>query len=256
MLVTAAAWAGGDVRDLPPRILAMGGAGSALGIGGMPMINPALLPEYGTGGEVYWMPQRFGFSELGSVAAGWAQNISESSASLSVQRFGYEMYNEHSVDASLASSIGAGLALGVRGTLHAVSIARYGSSYAAGLDIGAQIRLSESCSIGAVVWNAIQSAFAEGERLPVSVRVGAGWHSGGLQLLADAESCTRSAPTLRLGVEYGFEETVFLRLGAMTVPAMFTGGCGFAYRGYILSYAVSVHPDLGWTHMAGIGFRP
>jgi len=248
--------AGGDVRDLPPRAAAMGGSGCALGGALLPVLNPASALGCGSGGAVYWTPQRFGFTELGSVNAGWSQQFHSFSASAQLQRFGYDVYNEHRLDVSAAAQYDSCISIGVRMSLHAVSIARYGNGLAAGVDIGTRVLLTEHLYAGALAEQVLQQGFTDSERLPLVLRLGAGWERDGLQLAMDIEARMRSAPCLRVGAEYAVHRAVCLRLGMSHDPHTVTAGCGFHLAGFSIDYAVAVHPDLGWTHTAGIGFQP
>lgn len=248
--------AGGDVRDLPPRAAAMGGAGCALGGAGFVLLNPAALTADGSGGSVYWTPQRFGLTELGSVNAGWQHTLSSWAAGAQLQRFGYAMYSEHRLDVSASVMVDSSIALGVRTSLHHVSIARYGNAMGTGVDIGIRIALGGGITLGATADNALQLPFTAAERLPQALRLGVGWQSGGLILALDAESRMRSALCLRFGGEYALHDAVRFRIGMAHDPQIVTVGCGLRLAGIDVEYAVQVHPDLGWTHTAGIGFQP
>lgn len=59
----------------------------------------------------------------------------------------------------------------------------------------------------------------------------------------EREECTR----LRMGVEYGFDASWFLRAGLATQPLLLTFGAGGRWKNYSADLAVGVHSALGIT---------
>ncbi|MBN1447259.1 MAG: hypothetical protein JXA28_04955 [Bacteroidetes bacterium] len=248
--------AGGDLREPPPRSRALGGAGCALPSAGLTLLNPALLASEPAGGLAFWTPARFGMRELGAMAAEWRQPLSWCAAGIAFQRFGFEAYNEHRMDVSLAREIVDGCALGIRGVTHSVHIQRYGNAIAVGLDAGIHAALGETWHAGAVVRHLAATSFAEGESLPFVLTVGAAWITERVRLLCDIEKEARYPVTVRAGIEFLPMDLLALRVGAVNAPASFAAGMGVLLTSVEAQYAVSIHPDLGWTHSLGIGFRP
>jgi hypothetical protein len=247
--------AGGDLRPRAPRSAAMAGAGCALP--GGHLLNPALLATVSSAAAaLQWTPARFGLTELGDASAAWAQPIGIVTARLSVQHSGFEAYRELRTEAAAALPAAPRLSLGAAASMQHVAMARYGGTAAWGVDIAALLEFVPGLYCGAVAENALQLPFADDERLPVRLRMGMGWDAGALRLAADLEKESRHALTVRMGVEYAFEDCLFLRAGVGSAPGEAAGGFGLRTGGWDIGYAVAVHPDLGWTHTAGIGFRP
>ncbi len=248
--------AGGDLREPPPQSAGMAGSGCALPGIGLTALNPALITWEKTGGAVYWTPSRFGMTELGAMAIEWNQGFSGFTAGAALQRFGYDVYSEHRLDVSAGMRVGGGLALGIRGVLHTVHIERYGSTAAAGLDAGLLFSPAERWHAGASVRHIAGGAFADGEELPLQMRLGVAWSVSNLRLACDLEKDARYPLTVRTGVEFRPAKVLALRIGAVNTPATFTAGAGLLLSSVQAQYAVSVHPELGWTHSIGIGFQP
>lgn len=248
--------AGGDLREPPAQSAGMGGSGCALPGIGLASLNPALIAFEATGGAVYWTPSRFGMTELGTMGGEWNHRISGINAGVALRRFGYEVYSEHRLDVSAGTQLGGGLALGIRGALHTVHIERYGSAAAMGLDAGLLFSPADGWHAGASIHNLAASAFAQGESLPLNMRIGVAWVTERLRLACDLEKDARYPLTLRAGVEFRPVNMLALRIGVVNVPSSFTTGIGLLLSSVQAHYAVSVHPDLGWTHFIGIGFQP
>lgn len=248
--------AGGDLREPPPRSAALGGGGCGLPGAGLTALNPALITSETTGGAVWWTPSRFGMTELGAIAAEWNQGFSGFSAGTALQRFGYDVYSEHRLDVSAGAQLGGGLALGIRGALNTVHIRRYGSAAAMAVDAGLHFSPASQWHAGAVIRNLAAGRFADGESLPLQMRIGAAWTGERLHLTCDLEKDARYPLTVRAGVEFRPVPLLALRIGAVNTPALFTAGAGLLLSSMQMQYAVRVHPDLGWTHSIGIGFQP
>ena len=248
--------AGGDLREPPPRSAGMGGSGCALPGAGFASLNPALITFEATGGAVWWTPSRFGVTELGAIAAEWNQGFSGISAGAALQRFGYDVYSEHRFDVSAGAWLGSGLALGMRGSLNTVHILRYGNAVAMSVDAGLHFSPASHWHAAAVIRNLAAEAFADDESIPLQMRIGAAWTDERLLLACDLEKDARYPLTVRAGVEFRPVPLLALRVGAVNTPALFTAGAGLLLSSVQAQYAVSVHPDLGWTHSIGIGFQP
>jgi hypothetical protein len=232
----------------------MAGTGSALS--GNVGLNAALLSGSGNGAELWWTPSRFGFSELGLARASYVQPFSACTIGAAVQRFGFEQYSEHRVELSAGTRVHDALRIGLVGNATLLHMARYGSAAAWGIDGGAVMDLTPALHVSAVARNILQLPFADGERLPVGLCLGIAWEEGALRIAADVEKESRFPLATRIGVEYAFEDVLFLRIGSGSAPSESAAGFGLRWQQFELSYAATVHPDLGWTHCAGIGFRP
>lgn len=231
-------------------------AGSGAALEGNILCNPALLAGMPSGGLLHWTPSRFGLTELGDASAAWVQPFEGATGRFALQHTGFDAYRELRAEAAAGLRAGPRLRIGVAAAATHVSMLRYGAGLAWGADVGIALRLAPGLCCAAVAENALQRSFAEDERLPLRLRMGLAWESGGLRVAADIEKEIRCALSSRLGVEYAFEDRLFLRAGVGTAPGEGTGGFGLRTGGWEIGYAVAVHPDLGWTHTAGIGFQP
>ncbi|MCB2205960.1 hypothetical protein KQI65_14560 [bacterium] len=245
---------GGDVFPQTPRTAAMAGSGCALQ--GNHTLNPALLTAALTSLEAHWVPARFGLPELGSAGCAYTRRWTASGMRAALQHFGFQAYRE------MQLSVGGGIALGEKlaggSTIRYthVSMLRYGSGYAVGIDIGVRMKLSEQLSCGAVAENVAQLPFAKEERLPITMKLGTALEQGAFRVACDFVKQSRFPAVFVLGVEYRLLDILSLRAGASTIPGIASGGAGVQWGQWEIGYAVSAHPDLGWTHTAGIGFRP
>jgi hypothetical protein len=116
--------------------------------------------------------------------------------------------------------------------------------------------LGKAWHAGAVVRHLVATSFTEGESLPFVLAVGAAWTTERLRVVCDLEKDARYPVTVRAGIEFLPMDPLALRIGAVNAPASFAAGMGVLLASVEAQYAVSIHPDLGWTHSLGIGFRP
>ncbi len=54
------------------------------------------------------------------------------------------------------------------------------------------------------------------------------------------------------GINYDITENLSLRIGFANEPSKFSGGIGIHISIFSIDYAFFTHPDLGFTHQAGL----
>ena len=251
---SAVARTGGDVPPMHARSMAMAAAGCALEGNGL--LNPALVEGMPRELGVTWLPSRFGMTELGGGTAHGVFPFAGVTTAAAVAYSGYEHWRELQLSLSCAVTAGEHLRLGLRGNAFAVVLSHYGTLTAFSADAAVQVQVAPALACAAVAEHVLQLPFADGERLPVLLRMGLAWESGGLRLVADLEKEARYPVAFRYGGEYEVVSGLLLRVGAGSVPSTASAGVALRWGAWECSYACSAHPDLGWTHLAGIGFQP
>ena len=248
---------GGEVRERGTRAAAMGGAGVAVTeIAEGALRNPAMLIGAAGGGLLCWTPGRFGMSELGSVAAAWAQPFEGWTAAIDAQRYGFELYAEHRAGASAAIQLGDRLSAGLRLSVLHLGIKGYGSAALPVLDAGVGFSLSGELQVAAAAYAVNMPSPTEDERLPVQLVTGIAWRHEGLLLAVDLEKESRLDLGLRGGAEYRLLDVLALRCGISTLSRQWTAGFAVERGSFRVSYALALHSELGTTHSVGIGFQP
>jgi hypothetical protein len=234
----------------------MGGCATALGGGAAALYNPAMLLEEANGGAVFWSPARFGLTELGSAAGSWVQSLGGWTASLSLQRFGFDLYAEHRIGCAAAVTLARGVSAGLRLSALHMQAARYGSTVVPLVDAGVRCSLGEGLSAAATGFTLNMPSIDDEERLPSGLSLGIAWQDEQFCVAFDAEKEARTGINLRLGAEYRVYGLLSLRCGAATLTREWTAGIGVHRASLHFAYAIAVHSELGATHTVGIGFEP
>ena len=196
----------------------------------------------------------FGFEGLNTVAfAVTTPFSSDLSGGFSVSRFGDKFYNE------LSMGIGAGhrinrvsLGMKVNYLQTAISIPSFAASHKAFVaELGGIVRLTSALSMGAHIYNLLQSSYSGDSRLRVPTVLKAGFQYSPAEAVtfsAEMNKNTDQPVSFRAGLEYQFLKKIYLRTGIATRPANHYFGTGFSASKFRIDYAVNTHPQLGWSH--------
>ncbi|CAG5007415.1 hypothetical protein DYBT9275_04040 [Dyadobacter sp. CECT 9275] len=196
----------------------------------------------------------FGFEGLNTVAFAITSPLSSDlSGGFSVLRFGDKFYNE------FAMAIGAGhrinqvsLGMKVNYLQTAVNISSLSTSHrAAVMELGGIVKVTPALSVGAHMYNLLQSSYSGDlhARVPTVLKAGFQYSSGEtVTFSAEMNKHTDQPVAFRAGLEYRFLKQLYLRTGISTRPVMHYFGTGFSTLKFRIDYAVSTHPQLGWSH--------
>ena len=240
------------------RVAGLGGARTALrGDEWAPYGNPACLPSNGeVRMAVEYLPGTFGLSELkrGGVCVGGLSPAGPAAVSLSV--FGFSLYREITLGLAMSRQVGDLAVVGVGAKLYSLTIDRYGSGLALGIDLGLLVRAGPGLSYGCAIQNLNSPCVGKDkEALPRSLSMGicvqpvrAGF------LIASADKDVHHPVELALGAEYCIEEILTIRIGTSHEPSTISAGLGIQRSSLCIDYAFTVHPDLGGTHCISLSF--
>ena len=200
--------------------------------------------------------QPFGLGELSYGAAAIAFPTAIGVVGMSGSRYGFDLYREVSAGISFARNI-AGAGLGVNVTYYAVTIRNYGSSGSVGIDLGVHLPVLPRLSSGIAIKNINAPAIGSAnEKLPQMFSAGFAFApSPPVTIAVDYQKETGFDASPKLGFEYRPVASVALRGGMSGEPSQSSCGIGFRYSAMELDYALSRHPDLGWSHQASMTLR-
>jgi hypothetical protein len=258
MVFSSVSLAGFDGLPSGPRIGGMGGTCTAVtGDIWAAVHNPALLNRAkGWDGSVTCMPGQFGLDELTHVAAGLMTGVGPGGAAISLRSFGFELYRELTVTASVGCPFGpVGAGISVR--YYSVAISSYGSASTLGLDAGCTIELINGLTWGCALMNLNSPTIGSSrEPVPRSFSSGVAMELFPYGLIAidysKEESCV---PTLSVGLEYAVLGEWKLRCGLSDVPGLLAAGVGVRLDALSFDYAASFHQELGLTHALSLSLK-
>ncbi|MBK8504547.1 MAG: hypothetical protein IPL46_21460 [Saprospiraceae bacterium] len=170
---------------------------------------------------------------------------------------GYENYNEQLFAIAYARKLIDQLAIGVRFDLVQARIPTYGKTSTATAEFGIQSEISQSVILGAHLYNPFQIEWLENETLPTIFLLGLAysptpkiWISGEVEKVSDFKE------NIKWGIQYSFLEELAIRIGFNTNPALVSFGFGYSLTsGFSFDAGSSVHQELGFSPLGGIGYR-
>ena len=173
-----------------------------------------------------------------------------------VNHFGNELYQEQSLLLSYSHSIRQKFSWGINLHYMKLQIAKYGSDFSYGIDLGFLTKISQRVNWGFCATNINRATFKNGsEYLPQTF-------ASGVSILPlhdfiinfDIFKDTDFPLELRMGIEYLLFQRIAFRAGFSDEPSQFCFGFGLLFSYFTLDYAVTSHIDLGLTHYFSMQF--
>lgn len=203
--------------------------------------NSYYLKELSTATGVYQRPQK------------WVD------LSLLVNYFGYDEYNELQCGVNVSKLLNSEISLGIRLRYNRLNSIGYQTNYHSILgDIGIQYRPVDNLSIGLLLANPFSTSINSEEnsfRYPVTLALGMELHlSSNTNLLVEIQKSEKHQFCLKAAIEYYLIETIALRVGFITSPALPTFGIGYRLNSWRFDIAGSYHSLLGFSSSIGLQF--
>ncbi len=259
LLFSNVAFAAFELRTPSPRYNIFGGGFSAVtGDVWCFASNPAGLASISSRAvAVAYSPQLLGVKELASSSGCVVLPIQNfGTLSAGVRSFGFELYRELTSTVSFAKTFDE-FSLGFNINYYTLTIQRYQSDGAIGIDLGAQISPVEHLSFGFDITNINAPTIAKKEeRLPQVFSLGIGYMPAQSVLLtAGLEKDVRFDVAATIGIEYIPIDELVLRCGVQNAPSLFNGGFGIVLGDYSVDYTATSHSVLGITHYLSLAMR-
>lgn len=196
----------------------------------------------------------YGFDGINTLGFGAVAPFSENlGGGMAIQRFGDKVFNQTSVGIGAGHLIGRfrlGLKMNYLQTaIHSDVVTL--SKKAVAFELGGIVMLSSKLFLGAHMFNLTQSRYTGHDREPVDTSLKTGLFykpSAKLRLSGELEKISAYPISFRAGIEYEIIKKVVLRTGIATQPQTSHFGFGFQGTKLQIDYAVSTHPQLGWSH--------
>jgi hypothetical protein len=221
-------------------------------------MNPAGLPGVRARTiAVSVSPAPLGLAELRRAAFAYVEPFGVFTASVAGIRYGYDLYREITLGASVGLDCGRGVRAGGSVTLNSLSIAGYAHGSCAGIDAGVLWEIAPVLQLGATAlnWNA-PSPGRSHEEIPRSVQAGIAYRPAtGFLLACDVAEESRFPAGLMLGAELIVADVLSLRAGISTDPSACSAGLGLLLLPVDFEYAFTRHQELGSSHRFGLSVR-
>lgn len=176
----------------------------------------------------------------------------------SARWFGGELYNEQIIAATIAGKLSRDFSFGLQPALARVDIkdgvSSYGSAIAFSVNAGFRITMYDRWAFAAAVKNPFESRIGNSEEyMHRQMDAGIAYEPAAGLVTAFALSRDFRGTRVRVGGALPLGPlTVYA--GAMSGPAVFTGGFSAVVEGVKASYSVQTHPELSLSHAIGVTY--
>ena len=217
--------------------------------------NPAGLAQFNWRElGIYYSPAPFGFRELANAFTAYSEPLGFGSAAIGVMSYGYDLYREIKIIPCFSLRYFNKLFAGISVTYHHVSIMGYGSKSVYYVNAGILIYLTNNLRTAFSLCNINRASFTSNDDpIPVVLKTGLSYDViNNFSLNTALEKDVRYNLSFMSGINYDVTDNFSLRVGFANEPSKFSGGIGIHISGFSFDYAFFTHPDLGFTHQAGI----
>lgn len=239
--------------------MAMGGTGVVLpGLAGS-LWNPAAVafidePEVTISGKMPYTNTDFTTAGLDG-GAGITENWNLAG---SARWFGSDLYNEQILAATLAGNLSSDFAFGIQPVISRVNIkdgiSSYGSSMAFSVNTGFRVSIYDRWAFAASMKNPFESRIGNSEEY-MHRQMDAGISYEPLEGMVTAFTLSRDFRGTRVRVGGALPlGPLTVYAGAISSPAVFTGGFSAEVQGVEASYSVQTHPELNPSHAIGVTY--
>ncbi|GJM31972.1 MAG: hypothetical protein DHS20C18_09730 [Saprospiraceae bacterium] len=199
---------------------------------------------------------RFFLNEIKSLSAGAALPTGVGTFGLSLNYYGFELYNEQRIGLAYARKLMDRLSIGAQFVWLNTNIPEYGNQSTFTFELGLQAKLSKRLSLGFHTFNPARAKLVGEERLPTLLALGLQYQpSDKLYLLAEVEKDLDYTVRTRFGAEYQLVEQLWLRLGIATQPVEYSFGLGYTLKsGFRLDASARYHQVLGFSPGIGLTY--
>ncbi|PIE52902.1 hypothetical protein CSA37_04470 [Candidatus Fermentibacteria bacterium] len=176
----------------------------------------------------------------------------------SLRYFGGDLYSEQMLAVTAAGKLTRDLSFGIQPVISMVGIedgvSSYGSAMAFSVNAGFRVEMYERWAFAASVKNPFESRIGDSEEhMHRQMDAGVAYEPTAGMVTAFALSRDFRGTRVRVGGALPLGSlTVYA--GALSGPAVFTGGLSAEVKGIDFSYAAQTHPELSLSHAFGVNY--
>lgn len=201
--------------------------------------------------------QRQNLSELNEYNLSGVYNSKAGAFRVRAIYSGYSIYKEGITSFGFSKKLSGPISFGAEINSSYTSIESYSTKLNINASIGALILLSDNLNYGVLIspTNYFTNTSAYNKQQSALLSTGFSYHEKDLILNLDfVKQESLNLPSIRLGFEYTFYNTLFLRLGTSIKPYNLTGGFGFKQGNITFDFGYSSHEYLQNTYGLGISY--
>ena len=220
--------------------------------------NPAGLAKLINPVTGLYIENRFLIKELFFNVGSFALPVKNGGFGIALSHLRLGQYTNTFAGLAYGRQFGERISAGVRFDCYHISFGKeYESGTAVSFDAGIQWEISESVSLACNVFNPVRVKLLElsEEQLPSIIRTGISFKPvTELVLLTEIEKSSASDLSIAFGMEYAFDNKLFIRAGFGINSSKFSFGFGYVYAQFSVDVAASWHQALGFTPQASLAY--
>ena len=253
MMMPGNCYSGNENRSFGTRSFGCGQAGSLFTDVWSASNNPGALGFLSRNAVAVSFDRQYNaFGQVSFAAAG--KHNKWGSFGFSASRFGPDFFTQSRAGISWGKAFGIA-SVGLQTQWYQVNAQDQPSRHYLLLNFGGLARLTSKLSFSGCISNLSQTKASDytEEKLPTFVRAGISLQANqSLLLMAEVQKDLDEPASVNAGIEYSFSKNLFARTGFSTGTNSAFAGFGMIWREFNLDYAISRHPDLGWSHSLGL----
>jgi hypothetical protein len=205
-----------------------------------------------------YIENRFLIKELFFNVGSFALPVKNGGFGIAISHLRLGQYANTFAGLAYGRKFGERFSAGLRFDCYHVSFGKeYEAGTAVSFDAGIQWEVSESVSLACNVFNPTKVKFPglSDKQMPSIIRTGVSYKPiPELVMLTEFEKTSGSVIVIAYGMEYAFDNKIFVRAGLGLNSSKFSFGFGYVYSQFTIDVAASWHQTLGFTPQASLAY--
>lgn len=201
--------------------------------------------------------QRYGIKDLSTFDLAAALKSNFGSFGLSISRFGGKLFNQQMLGLGFSQKLGIA-SFGIKMDWYQTQVQDFGTANSFIFSLGGVADLGPKVQIGAYFSNLNSSKISRNsdDRHATTINLGLSYFPiAALQIHSEVEKDILYPPNVKVGIEYGIHNWVFLRTGINSMPSSLTFGVGINPGKFNLDYGLGQNNQLGSVHHISFGYQ-
>lgn len=220
--------------------------------------NPAGLAKLINPLTGLYIENRFLIKELFFNVGSFALPVKNGGFGIAISHMRLGQYTNTFAGLAYGRQFGESFSAGVRFDCYRVSFGKeYEAGTAVSFDAGIQWEISENVTFACNVFNPtrVKLIGLSDEQMPSIIRAGFSYKPiPELLLLTEIEKSSSSVIVFACGMEYAFEDKIFVRAGLGLNSSKFSFGFGYVFSQFSIDVAASWHQTLGFTPQVSLAY--
>jgi len=220
--------------------------------------NPAGLAKLMNPETGLYIENRFLIKELFFNVGSFALPVKNGGFGIAISHLRLGQYTNTFVGLAYGRKFGERFSAGVRFDCYRVSFGKeYEAGTAVSFDAGIQWEISENVTFACNVFNPtrVKLTGLSDEQMPSIIRTGFSYKPiPELVMLTEIEKTSGSDLNIAFGMEYSFDNKLFMRAGLGLNNSKLSFGFGYVFSQFVIDFAASWHQTLGFTPQASLAY--